>query len=302
MDGAHPAHVTSIGVRLPQAALAAVVGAVVALALVAWWDYEERGVRVVAVGTEHGLSVLVTSGHRRVLIVSGSSGRALGDTLGPYLRPLHRDLDVELLVGDTRASGREAARRWALGGDDRNGEEAIAASSSIALPGGVSIDITLEPGPRAAPRSWVAVVTHGRSVVAITGPATPWSTAAVAATRAGVVIVATSTTDDDHGSSAGTATLVPATARPAGRPAGAGVLRVFARQSIVLRLTSQGVELPDTVVEALGQRAGSPRASSRPLLGMLASNSDRTSLRSSADRRTSSPASAMALATSTALR
>ena len=302
MHGAHRGRPESIRDRLVWAALAAVGGAVAALLLTAWWDWEERGVRVVAVGTEQGISVLVTSGHRRVLIASGSSGRALGDGLGPYLLPLHRDLDVELLVGDSRRSGREAEQRWSLGANEVNGVEAIATSTSIDLPGDVAISVALEPGRRSSERSWVAVVAHGRSVVAIVGPATPWSTARVASTHAGVVIVATTVTGDAQPSVDETATLVPAKSQPAEQGAGTSVIRVFARQSLVFRLSGAGVELPGPVADALGQRAAMPSASSRPLLGMLASNSARTWSRSSADRRTSRPASAIALATSTALR
>ena len=271
------------------------------------WDYQERGVRVVAVGTEHGVSVLVTSGHRRVLIESGAAGEALADGLETHLTPLHRDID--LTVSDARnrndpfSTGHGSDQRWSLRTSPTDGSKTLGTSTTVSMPNDVSIEILMEPGHVDEARGLVASVRRGSAVVVIASGTSRWVTAAVSQRDAGVVIAAV-----DRSAEAGTLQgapllLVPAedVDRTSPSAVGSTVVRVFPGQSMVFRLHELGVELPDSLDRRLGQRAATPSASSRPLGGTRASNSRRMSVRSSSDRRTSRPARAIAFATRTAL-
>ena len=292
--------------HLAKLGLAAVGGGLVGILLLVIWDHQERGVRVVAVGTEGGISVLVTSGHRRVLIESGSTGGALRDGLDDHLPPLHRDLDLVMTdsgIDGGPAWGQRVARRWVLGDVQRTGSERLVSSSTISLPDGVAVRLLLEPGPDGGRRGWVTIVERGQAVVAIAGGGGPWVSSVVARHRPGVVIIARE--DSTEVSQSATPPLLMT---PAGddRSSSTGqldtVVRLFPAQSYVFRLRDSGVEVPSPLSEQLDQRAATPRTSSRPLLGTRSSNSRRISARSSSELRTSRPARAIALATKTAFR
>lgn len=291
-------HLTRIG-------LAAVAGGLVGILLLTVWGYEERGVRVVAVGTERGVSVLVTSGTRRVLVASGSTGDALDDGLDEHLRPLHRDLDLVLIDPGTEGAdfgARGTGRRWTLGGDTVSGVERVDSSGSIALPHGVVIDLLIEPGPVGSVRGWVAAISREHAVVAIAGGTSPWVSATAASRRPGVVIAARATGEPVASTAPLLLTRASGDERPSSTEHAGTVIRLHPAQSMVLRLHDRGVELPGSVGDRLDRRAATPRTSSRPLPGTRSSNSRRISARSSSERRTSRPARAIALATRTAFR
>ena len=303
--------VPSLSTRAARAChlvLAVIASALVGLILLLVWDYQERGVRVVAVGTEDGISVLVTSGHRRVLIESGADGKALSDGLNGHLTPLHRDVDLTVTDagaadGSTSAE-RGSGQRWTLDASSTDGSQTLGASTTISMPNDVSIDLLIEPGPVDQARGWVASVRRGSALVVIASGTSRWTSAAVAQRDAGVVVMAAA-----HGAAESTppyaARLVLTSdgdvngTSPSG--VAANLVRVFPAQTMVFRLHERGVEVPEALEDRLDQRAATPSASSRPPAGTRASNSRRMSARSSSERRTSKLARAIALATSTAL-
>ena len=280
-------------------------GGLVGILLLVVWDKEERGVRVVAVGTEGGISVLVSSGHRRVLIESGAMGDALVDGLGDHLPPLHRDLDMVLTDSSTDGApswDRRVTRRWVLGNSPLPASERLVSSSTITLPDGVTIRLLLEPGPDGDRRGWVAMIERRSAVVAIASGGSPWVSSAVVRRQPGVVILAREDSLDELKSS--TAPLILTAEDDRSMPTGQrdSVVRLFPAQSFVFRLRDSGVEVPGSLTERLDQRAATPSTSSRPLLGTRSSNSRRISVRNSSERKTSKPARARALATNTAFR
>ena len=284
--------------------LAVVADGLVGITLLLVWDYQERGVRVVAIGTERGISVLVTSGHRRVLIESGGDGNALSDGMNAYLTPLHRDIDITLTDaragdGDSPAA-RGSGRRWTLGSSATDASAAIGASSTVTMPNDVSIDVLVEPGPVGDPRGWVAAIRRGSSVIVVAGGEGRWVSAAVSQRGAGIVIAAAVTASFEATSAYAAPVVLTADRDVAGSsPSGvaANAYRVFPSQTMVFRFHERGVEVPEALEDRLDQRAATPSASSRPFAGTRASKSRRMSARSSSERSTSRPDRAIAFAT-----
>ena len=289
--------------------MAAVVGGLVGLVLLLVWDYQERDVRVVAVGTKDGISVLVTSGRRRVLIESGVDGTDSPDGLASYLTPLHRDIDVTLTDGrtgdGTMPRSRGSGQRWMLQSSTTDGPEPVGVSSTVTMPNDVSIDLLLEPGPAGEEQSWIASIRRGSAVVAVAGGDGRWVWSAVSQRDAGVVVMAADGRDGGQGLPyAAPLFLTPDRHVDGNSPShlGASVVPVFPAQVVVFRLHERGIEVPVALQDRLDQPAATPSASSRPFTGTRASNSRRMSVRRSSERRTSRPAKAMALATRTAFR
>ena len=287
--------------------LAAVAGGLVGVLLVATWDYQERGVRVVAVGTEHGISVLVTSGHRRVLIESGATGRSFDHGLDAHLTPLHRDLDIVLVDPDvdaTAAPSRASSRRWSLGSSTIGGVETLDTSTSISLPDDLSIEVLLEPGPVGEDRGWVVMISRGTAVLGVAGSDDDWVTSVIDGRGPGVVIAATdgATASPDRSSAPLTVLARRVMDGSTSSTPAQTIVALSPGESMVFRLHDRGIEVPDAIADRLAQRAAMPRTSSRPLLGTRSSNSRRISARSSSERSTSRPARAIAPATLTAFR
>lgn len=302
-------HALTLGSRVDQLSrlgLATVVGGLVGILLLTIWNHEDRGVGVVAVGTEDGISVLVTSGHRRVLIESGATGEALENGLGAHLPPLHRDLDLVLIHKGSGDGARQpqSRHRWTLDRPPMSGSRRLATSSTVSLPNDVSIDLLLEPGPDSRERGWVAAIGLGSSVVAIAGGESDWVSRTVSARRPGILVMAREGSSIEGTGYAAPLVLMGAGEVGQGAPAdiGSAVVPMFPAQTMVFLLHARGVEVPDSLADRFDQRAATPRTSSRRLLCRRSSNSHRILARSSSERRTSRSASPIAFATRTAFR
>ena len=236
--------------------LAAVAGVLVGVLLVATWDYQERGVRVVAVGTEHGISVLVTSGHRRVLIESGVTGRSLDHGLDAHLTPLHRDLDIVLVDPDvdaTAAPSRASSRRWSLGSSTIGGVETLDTSTSISLPEDLSIEVLLEPGPVGEDRGWVVMISRGTAVLGVAGSEDDWVTSVIDGRGPGVVIAASdgATASPDRSSAPLTVLARRVMDGSTSSTPAQTIVALSPGESMVFRIHDRGIEVPDAIADRL---------------------------------------------------
>lgn len=130
-------------------------------------------------GAGSRLSILVTSGHARLLIASGSDAAAFGNALARARHPASRRLDIVVLAGtdadlpvaSKAAHAFDGAELFAIDGPlvrhlDELGlsaDRVIADRVRIRLPGGV--DVTVGPA-RERDGNWSALVSHRRTRIA----------------------------------------------------------------------------------------------------------------------------------------
>lgn len=152
------------------------------------WREELRQPSVILLGAGAHLSVLVTAGNARVLVVGGNDPVAFGNALAQVIRPTTPRVDVLLVPADgvpllASSAARELTRarfRAALGELERPPPGATLATASwpeittarrVRLPDGVEVTAEVEPlgeePPSRGERRWRVVVRRGGTVVEV---------------------------------------------------------------------------------------------------------------------------------------
>jgi hypothetical protein len=78
-------------------AVGAVLGFLTSGLLVGAWHRDAHGLSVTVLGAGRQASVLVTSHHRRILLVAGTNGASFSNALADALPPIDKQLDVVLI-------------------------------------------------------------------------------------------------------------------------------------------------------------------------------------------------------------
>ena len=147
----------------------ALVGMILALAVITVWSREERGFTIEVLGSGNSVSVLITHDHRKVLLVSGSDGAEFSNALASSVTPLDDDFDLVLLDQGASASVIERARSLdaqlivTLPGGESGSADVLAGPMSVTFDDDaqLSIETTVDDG-------WFAVVSSGDARVLIT--------------------------------------------------------------------------------------------------------------------------------------
>jgi hypothetical protein len=266
--------------------LGLLIGLIISALFALRWVQSGNGTRVSVLGAGKYVSVLITHNQRRVLVASGSNGPAFSNAVGKALPPIIDSIDVVLI--DPRASADVIERANSLSSkrvlhlpdpEFADDPQAIRASFVMDLADGVTISLRVSPA-----RSWAAIIETGSGRIFVAPQAEHTPNASISISLNG-----------SFSEGFGTAPLLEIGPTAAGATSATRRAVVGPGNVLAIKADGHAFRLPkDSVIAAHQAR---DRTISRKSDGTFWSNSARTALRTSLSRRTSSPASAIALAT-----